>query len=56
MKTRKWILHVHCSLLFEASASLKEVQDRLGHSDVNDDEHLYTRYKESESRSNTAVC
>lgn len=26
--------HTHCSLLFEASASIKSVQDRLGHSDV----------------------
>lgn len=26
--------HTHCSLLFEAGASIKEVQDRLGHSDV----------------------
>lgn len=26
--------HTHCSLLFEAGANLKEVQDRLGHSDV----------------------
>lgn len=26
--------HTHCSLLFEAGASIKSVQDRLGHSDV----------------------
>lgn len=26
--------HTHCSLLFEAGASIKEVQNRLGHSDV----------------------
>ena len=26
--------HTHCSLLFEAGASIKEVQDRLGHSDI----------------------
>lgn len=26
--------HVHCSLLFEAGASVKEVQKRLGYTDV----------------------
>ncbi len=26
--------HTHCSLLFESGASIKEVQERLGHSDV----------------------
>ncbi len=26
--------HTHCSLLFEAGSKIKEVQDRLGHSDV----------------------
>lgn len=26
--------HTHCSLLFEADATIKSVQDRLGHSDV----------------------
>lgn len=26
--------HTHCSLLFEAGATIKSVQDRLGHSDV----------------------
>ncbi|MEK4521159.1 tyrosine-type recombinase/integrase [Psychrobacillus sp. FSL W7-1493] len=26
--------HTHCSLLFEAGVSIKEVQDRLGHTDV----------------------
>ncbi|KPA60984.1 site-specific recombinase, partial [Streptococcus suis] len=24
----------HCSLLFEAGASIKEVQERLGHEDI----------------------
>ncbi|WP_342471981.1 site-specific integrase [Metasolibacillus sp. FSL H7-0170] len=26
--------HTHCSLLFEAGASIKSVQDRMGHSDI----------------------
>ncbi|WP_394701534.1 tyrosine-type recombinase/integrase [uncultured Enterococcus sp.] len=26
--------HTHCSLLFESGASIKEVQDRLGPSDI----------------------
>lgn len=33
--------HSHCSLLFEAGASLKEVQDRLGHSDVQTTMNIY---------------
>ncbi len=34
--------HSHCSLLFEAGASIKEVQDRLGHSDVKTTLDIYT--------------
>ena len=34
--------HTHCSLLFEAGASLKEVQDRLEHSDVKTTMDIYT--------------
>lgn len=34
--------HTHCSLLFEAGASIKEVQDRLGHSDVKTTLDIYT--------------
>lgn len=33
--------HTHCSLLFEAGASIKEVQDRLGHSDVQTTMNIY---------------
>lgn len=32
--TTHGLRHTHCSLLFESGVSLKEVQDRLGHSDV----------------------
>lgn len=34
--------HTHCSLLFEAGATIKEVQDRLGHSDVKTTLNIYT--------------
>ncbi|WP_439778209.1 tyrosine-type recombinase/integrase [Lysinibacillus xylanilyticus] len=38
--TTHGLRHTHCSLLFEAGASLKEVQDRLGHNDIQtDNEH-----------------
>lgn len=33
--------HTHCSLLFEAGASVKEVQDRLGHSDIQTTMNIY---------------
>lgn len=34
--------HTHASLLFEAGASIKEVQDRLGHSDIQMTMNIYT--------------
>ncbi|MDT2864288.1 tyrosine-type recombinase/integrase [Vagococcus carniphilus] len=34
--------HTHCSLLFEAGASIQEVQERLGHSDVKTTMNIYT--------------
>ncbi|WP_446936272.1 site-specific integrase [Lysinibacillus fusiformis] len=34
--------HTHCSLLFEAGATIKEVQDRLGHTDVKTTMDIYT--------------
>ncbi len=33
--------HTHCSLLFEAGASIKEVQDRLGHADIKTTMNIY---------------
>ena len=33
--------HSHCSLLFEAGLSIKEVQDRLGHSDIQTTMNIY---------------
>ncbi len=38
--------HTHCSLLFEAGATLKEVQDRLGHSDINTTMNIYAHVSE----------
>lgn len=40
--TTHGLRHTHCSLLFEAGATLKEVQDRLGHSDVQTTMNIYT--------------
>ncbi len=33
--------HTHCSLLFESGASIKEVQDRLGHSNIRTTMDIY---------------
>ncbi|MCK1989361.1 site-specific integrase [Lysinibacillus fusiformis] len=39
--TTHGLRHTHCSLLFEAGATLKEVQDRLGHSDAQTTMNIY---------------
>lgn len=39
--------HTHCSLLFESGASIKEVQERLGHSDIRTTMDIYTHVTES---------
>lgn len=38
--------HTHCSILFEAGFSIKEVQDRLGHSDVQTTLNIYAHVSE----------
>lgn len=38
--------HTHCSLLFEAGASIKEVQERLGHTDIKTTMDIYTHVTE----------
>lgn len=39
--------HTHASLLFEAGASIKEVQERLGHSDIQMTMNIYTHVTDS---------
>ncbi len=39
--------HTHCSLLFESGASIKEVQERLGHSDIHTTMNIYTHVSKS---------
>lgn len=39
--------HTHCSLLFEAGVSIKEVQDRLGHNDVQTTLNIYAHVSEN---------
>jgi len=34
--------HTHCSLLYEAKVDIKEIQDRLGHSDIKTTMNMYT--------------
>ncbi len=40
--TTHGLRHTHASLLFEAGANIKEVQDRLGHSDIKTTMDIYT--------------
>lgn len=40
--TTHGLRHTYCSLLFEAGASIKEVQERLGHTDVKTTMDIYT--------------
>src|SRR5699024_1331328 len=44
--TTHGLRHTHCSLLFEAGATLKEVQDRLGHSDIQTTMNIYAHVTE----------
>ncbi|MCD8502135.1 MAG: site-specific integrase [Bacillaceae bacterium] len=45
--------HTHASLLFAAGASIKEVQDRLGHSDIKTTMNIYTHVT-NEAKEKTA--
>ena len=45
--------HTHASLLFESGASMKEVQERLGHSDIKTTLNIYTHVTK-EAEKNTA--
>ncbi len=42
--------HTHCSLLFEAGASIKEVQDRLGHGNVKTTMDIYAHVTKNRKR------
>ncbi|WP_368634385.1 tyrosine-type recombinase/integrase [Kurthia gibsonii] len=39
--TTHGLRHTHCSLLFEAGAKIKEVQVRLGHTDIQTTMNIY---------------
>jgi integrase len=45
--------HTHCSLLFEAGVPMKDVKERLGHSDITTTMNIYTHVTDS-SRDNSA--
>lgn len=44
--TTHGLRHTHCSLLFEAGATIKEVQERLGHGDVQTTMNIYAHVTE----------
>lgn len=44
--TTHGLRHTHCSLLFEAGVKIKEVQDRLGHSDIQTTMNIYAHVTE----------
>ena len=45
--------HTHATLLFEAGASIKEVQDRLGDSDVDTVMNIYAHVSDEQRRNTT---
>ena len=45
--------HTHCSLLFESGVPMKDVQERLGHSDIQTTMNIYTHVSDN-SRENSA--
>lgn len=44
--------HTHCSLLFESGWSVKSVQDRLGHEDINTTMQIYTHLTDRTKKEN----
>ncbi|EJR9792311.1 TPA: tyrosine-type recombinase/integrase [Enterococcus faecalis] len=40
--------HTHCSLLFEAGSTIKEVQERLGHTDIKTTMNIYAHVTEKQ--------
>ncbi|ATF26400.1 tyrosine-type recombinase/integrase [Brochothrix thermosphacta] len=51
--TTHGLRHTHCSLLFESGASLQDVKERLGHSDIQTTMNIYTHVTEK-AKENTA--
>lgn len=47
--------HTHCSLLFESGASIKEVQVRLGHTDVRTTMDIYAHVSEQKKKKRQIV-
>ena len=46
--------HTHCSLMFESGATIQEVQDRLGHSDLKTTMGIYAHVTQKQ-KDNLAV-
>lgn len=42
--------HTHASLLFESGAAIKDVQERLGHSNIQTTSNIYTHVTESQNK------
>lgn len=47
--------HTYCSILFEAGASIKEVQDRLGHSDIQTTMNIYAHVTKERNERTAAL-
>ncbi|WP_348920166.1 tyrosine-type recombinase/integrase [Enterococcus rotai] len=47
--------HTHCSLLFEAGATIKEVQDRLGHTDIKTTMNIYAHVSKEKQEQTAAL-
>ncbi|MEQ7171457.1 tyrosine-type recombinase/integrase [Enterococcus innesii] len=44
--------HTHCSLLFEAGVSIKDVQERMGHTDIKTTMNIYAHVTEQRKEKN----
>ena len=42
--------HTHASLLFDAGVSMKDVKERLGHSDITTTMNIYTHVTENKAK------
>ena len=42
--------HTHCSLLFEAGVPMKDVKERMGHSDISTTMNVYTHVTENSKK------